>query len=475
MATTLAAATLVGLYGVVVAGTADAVANAEATCTTWPTCTGRLLPSLHRGWRSLLAWSHRAAVLLVAVLLVATTVAALRERRSFRAVAALAVAAVLYPGEVVVGRVVFRTGSDATLHFALAAVIVFDVLAALVWLLDAERAAETPSPASALGGAPAVGGTQPDATSTPTDATPTPTDATPTPTDVTPAPSSFPRLRAYGSLMKLKLSWLLCLVALAAMVLARGASLDPVTAAGTLLGGVLAVGASGTFNHVLERGRDAEMARTADRPLATRSVPVRNAVAFGVALLVLSVATFVAFGNALAAALGVGAIAFYTVGYTVVLKPNTTWNTFVGGAVGAFPALIGWAAVTGDVGTPALALGAVVLCWTPAHFHNLALAYREDYANAGYPMLSVVRGPAVTRRRVVWFLGLTLLATVAFAALTHPGVGFALATTAATGVFAVTVLRLHRERTDAAAMRSFHASNVFLATVLCAVVLGGVV
>ncbi|MFB6078893.1 MAG: heme o synthase [Halarchaeum sp.] len=452
--TAFATTTLVALYGVVVSGTADAVANAEATCTTWPTCTGSLLPSLGAGWRPLLAWSHRAAVAVVAALLVATTVAAFRERRSFRAAVALAIAAILYPGEVLVGRVVFRTGSDATVHLVVAAVIVLDVLAALVWLLDAERPVETPAPPSASGDAVAGGGT----------ATP---DATPTP--------SFPRLRSYVSLMKLKLSWLLCLVALAAMVLARGAALDPVTAAGTLLGGVLAVGASGTFNHVLERERDTEMERTAGRPLATQSVPVWRAVAFGVALFAVSIATFAAFGNALAAALGVGAVAFYAVGYTVVLKPNTTWNTFVGGAVGAFPALIGWAAVTGRIGVPALALGAIIVCWTPAHFHNLALAYRDDYANAGYPMLSVVRGPAVTRRRVVWFLGLTLLATLAFAALTHPSLGFALATTAAAGVFAAAVLRLQRERTDAAAMRSFHASNGFLATVLAAIVVGGVI
>ncbi|MFB6165482.1 MAG: heme o synthase [Haloarculaceae archaeon] len=458
--TTLAAATLIGLYAVVVAGTTDAVASAEAACTSWPTCTGALVPRLAAGWRPLVAWSHRAAVLVVSGLLLATTVATLRSGRSARATVALCIASIVYPGEVLVGRVVFQTGSARPLHLLLAAVIVLDVLAALVWLLDARAPLDDRSPR--LGAAP----------ETPDEGGARPTDDPGVPS---PGRQRFPHLRAYASLMKLKLSWLLCLVALAAMVLARGAALDPVTAAGTLVGGVLAVGASGTFNHVLERDRDTEMERTADRPLVRHTVPVRRAIAFGVGLFVLSIATFATFGNALAAGLGVAAVAFYTVGYTVVLKPNTTWNTFVGGAVGAFPALIGWAAVTGTVGPPAVALGAVVICWTPAHFHNLALAYRDDYARAGYPMLSVVRGPAVTRRRIVWFLGATLLSAVALAAVARPGLPFAVATTAAAAVFAAAVLGLHRERTDAAAMRSFHASNLFLATVLGAVVIGGVI
>jgi protoheme IX farnesyltransferase len=237
-----------------------------------------------------------------------------------------------------------------------------------------------------------------------------------------------------------------------------------------VVGGVLAIAASGTFNNVLERDRDRHMARTADRPVATARVPVGRATAFGIALAIGSVAVFVAFVNVLAAALGLLAVLFYSVGYTLVLKPHTTQNIVIGGAVGAFPALIGWAAVTDTVGLPAVVLGAVIFLWTPAHFYNLALVYRDDYARAGFPMLPVVRGRAVTRRHVLLYLGATLLGAVALGATAGLG-GLYTAVVAAVGAaFLWAVLRLFRERTEGAAWRAFHASNAFLGALLLAVV-----
>jgi protoheme IX farnesyltransferase len=263
--------------------------------------------------------------------------------------------------------------------------------------------------------------------------------------------------------------WLLCLVAASAMALAAGPALDSRTVVLTLSGGVLAIGASGTFNHVLERDVDRRMNRTADRPLAVDEVSVTNALVFGFALALASLWVFLQV-NLLAAGLGFVAIVFYSVIYTLVLKPNTVQNTVLGGAAGALPALIGWAAVTSSIDLPGALLAVVIFLWTPAHFYNLALAYKDDYERGDFPMLPVVRGERVTRRHVLWYLGATLLAAVGLAALAGLGWVYAAATVSVGGVFLWAVVRLHRERTTQAAFRAFHASNAYLGVVLLAIV-----
>jgi protoheme IX farnesyltransferase len=274
---------------------------------------------------------------------------------------------------------------------------------------------------------------------------------------------------AYVRLTKPRLMWLLCLVAAAAMALAGGPALVVETVVLTLGGGVLAIGASGTFNHVLERDRDKRMDRTSDRPMATHQVPARNAVGFGLVLAVASLLVFAAV-NLLVAALGLVAILFYSVVYTLVLKPNTVQNTVIGGFAGALPALIGWAAVAGRIDLPALVLAGVIFLWTPAHFYNLALAYKEDYARGGFPMMPVVRGEATTRKHVLLYLAATLLASIALAALTDLGLLYAAATSVVGAVFLWAVVRLHRERDEEAAFRAFHASNAYLGALLIAIV-----
>ncbi|WP_144926909.1 heme o synthase [Halorubrum salsamenti] len=285
------------------------------------------------------------------------------------------------------------------------------------------------------------------------------------------------RLRAYLELTKPRLMWLLCLLALAGMGLAvaAGGELDGVTVVATLGGGVLATGASGAFNHVYERDRDRKMRRTADRPIATDRVGVRRATGFAVALVVASMAVMVAFVNVLAAGLTAAAIVYYAYVYTVLLKPTTRWNTVIGGGSGALPALIGYAAVTGTVGLPAVLLAVVVCCWTPAHFYNLAIAHREDYARADYPMLPVVAGVETARRRILAWLGVTLIAAVLLGSVTDLGVLYAVTTTALGALFVRSVVRQYdadRRGTEderAAAYRSFHASNAYLGAVLAAI------
>ncbi|WP_415380870.1 heme o synthase [Halosimplex sp. TS25] len=461
----LLAATAMGVYLLVVAGATASIADAARACTNWPVCRGPVTlsdPAL------LIAWGHRAVALLVGCLALATGVAALRARHRLRrrVLATLAVGIALFPVQVGIGAVVVTSGPTdvlTTAHLVVGMVLFTALVVALAWELEPD----TPD-APADGWAVEPGVDSADESDAPVAAA----DAALTaPADLPPLKRATATLSAYFRLMKPRLMWLLCLVAAAGMALAStgGDDLTVRTVVLTLGGGVLAIGASGTFNHVLEREKDKKMDRTSDRPIATHQIPVRRAVAFGVGLAGLSLAVF-AQVNLLAAALGLSAILFYSVVYTLVLKPNTVQNTVIGGFAGALPALIGWAAVTGTFGLPGLALAGVIFLWTPAHFYNLALAYKEDYAKGGFPMMPVVRGEAATRKHILYYLAATLVAAVALAAMTGLGWVYAATTCAFGGVFLWTVLRLHRERTESAAFRAFHASNAYLGALLVAIV-----
>jgi protoheme IX farnesyltransferase len=160
----------------------------------------------------------------------------------------------------------------------------------------------------------------------------------------------------------------------------------------TLVGGTLAAGSANAINCYLDRDIDELMTRTRRRPLPAHQVDPQRAVVFGLALGAISFAILAFFVNLVAAFLGLLAIAFYVVVYTIILKRSTPQNIVIGGAAGALPPVIGWAAVTGNVGVPALVLFALVFYWTPPHFWALSLRIRKDYAAAGVPMLPVVRG-----------------------------------------------------------------------------------
>jgi protoheme IX farnesyltransferase len=446
---TLAAAAM-GVYTLLVLGGTTALSGAASACTTWPACGGRwfAVDSLALA----VVWGHRTAAAVTGVLVLAAAVLAWRRRESRRIRAAATAALVLYPVQVGLGAFTATTGESAALaggHLALAVAIFGALVLALSWTLEAQTG-HLPSgewegePRSESDGDAALG-TGPLATA-----------------------------KAYLRLTKPRLMWLLCLVAFAGMALAAGRTLAFETVAAPLGGGVLAIGSSGTFNHVLEREKDKKMQRTSDRPVVTDRIPIRNAVAFGVALGVASLAAF-ATVNLLTAALGLTAILFYSVVYTLVLKPNTRQSTVIGGAAGALPALIGWAAVTGEVGVAGVALAGVIFLWTPAHFYNLALAYKDDYERGGFPLMPVVEGEATTRKHILYYLGATLVSAVVLAALTGLGPLYAGTTVVFGAVFLYFVVRLHRERDRAAAMRSFHASNAYLGCLLVAVVLDAMV
>jgi protoheme IX farnesyltransferase len=168
----------------------------------------------------------------------------------------------------------------------------------------------------------------------------------------------------------------------------------------TLVGGTLAAGSANAINCYLDRDIDELMVRTRRRPLPAHQVDPERAVVFGLVLGVVSFAVLSWFVNLLAAFLALLAIAFYVVVYTIVMKRTTPQNIVIGGAAGALPPVIGWAAVTGNVGVPALLLFALVFYWTPPHFWALSLRIRKDYAAAGVPMLPVVRGIPETTRQI---------------------------------------------------------------------------
>jgi protoheme IX farnesyltransferase len=442
----LLAAAVIGVYVLVIVGATAALADAAAACGGWPLCRGD--PSSPA---VLVALFHRAAAGIVgAIILVTALVGWHAATRRVRA--ALSVALVLYPVQVAMGAFVAGETSLSVLHLPIAMAIFGALVLALAWQLEAETGADDtpetrPEPAPIEDGA-----TEPDQ----------------------PPLSGVDRITAtigaYFRLMKPRLMWLLSLVAGAGMVLAGTPAIRTVLL--TLGGGVLAIGASGTFNHVLERDIDKRMERTADRPLATHEVPVGNALAFGGVLAVASLWAFLSV-NVLTAALGLAAIAFYSVVYTLILKPNTVQNTVIGGAAGALPALIGYAAVTGTVGTAGVMLAAVIFLWTPAHFYNLALAYQDDYERGGFPMMPIVRGETTTRKHIVLYLGATLLGAGALAEVANLGWLYSATTVLFGGIFLWMVVRLHHEQSDGAALRAFHASNAYLGLVLVAIVIDG--
>jgi len=457
--TGLLAATAVGVYLLVVAGATTAVTDAVTACSTWPLCRG---PVSLSDTSLLIVRGHRIAAAIVGVLAVVTTVQGLRDGTRFRVRAALVAGLALFPLQVSLGALVATTGAAGSLpgaHLATGMAIFGAYVLALAWHLEAETGSDDEDPVDDPTPAPVTDGS----------------DSPPTP-ELSLTERVVGTAFAYFRLMKPRLMWLLCLVAAAGMALAEttGADLSVRTILLTLGGGVLAIGSSGTFNHVLERDIDRRMDRTSDRPIATHQLPVRNAVAFGVALAVAAMGLFWQV-NALAAALGLTAILFYSVVYTLVLKPNTVQNTVIGGAAGSLPALIGWAAVTGSIGVPGLVLAALIFLWTPAHFYNLALAYREDYEQGGFPMMPVVRGETETRKHIVYYLGGTLLASAALAVFSPLGWVYALTSVALGAVFVWTVVRLHREQTEQAAFRAFHASNAYLGAVLLAIVVDALV
>lgn len=277
--------------------------------------------------------------------------------------------------------------------------------------------------------------------------------------------------RAYLALTKPRIVELLLVTAVPAMMLAAQ-GLPPLwLVAVVLVGGSLAAGAANALNCYIDRDIDQVMRRTRRRPLPAHRVSPRSALVFGLALAVTSVVLMAAFTNLLAAGLTLSAIVYYDVVYTLWLKRTTWQNTVWGGACGAAPVLIGWAAVTGSLSAPAWVLFAVVFLWQPPHFYALAIKFRDDYARAGIPMLSVV---ASTRRVTVESLVYAVLTAAASLALWPLGMSPVYGVTALLlgALFVMEAYRLDRRARSGgklAPMRLFHWSTTYLTILSLAV------
>ncbi len=215
--------------------------------------------------------------------------------------------------------------------------------------------------------------------------------------------------RDYVALTKPKIILLLVLTATGAMFLAAEGSPPLSTVLLVLFGGGLAAGGANALNQYWDRDIDERMVRTSTRPLPDQRIDPRHALYFGAALNVIAFMVLSSWVNLLAASLTLAATIFYVAVYTNWLKRSTTQNIVIGGAAGAIPPLVGWAAITGDLSLAALYMFAIVFFWTPPHFWALAVLLRNDYARAGVPMLPVVHGVEETARQILLH-SLTLVA-----------------------------------------------------------------
>jgi protoheme IX farnesyltransferase len=267
---------------------------------------------------------------------------------------------------------------------------------------------------------------------------------------------------AYVQLMKPDIILLLLVTTVPAMVLAAHGVPPAGLLVATLFGGTLAAGGANAINCYLDRDIDELMKRTRSRPIPARRVPPGDALRFGVAMITFAFAWLVMTVNLVAAILTLAAAAFYVFVYTMGLKRSTPQNIVIGGAAGAVPALVGWAAVTGGVGLPAVVLFATVFVWTPPHFWALALRYAGEYRTAGIPMLPAVKGP---RETAIWIVAYSLL-VVAVSLLLHPVADLGvLYLVAASGLGALLIwyaVRVLMDRGAAAAMAMFRYSITYL-------------
>ncbi len=279
----------------------------------------------------------------------------------------------------------------------------------------------------------------------------------------------------YVALTKPRIIELLLVTTFPVMFLAQGGIPPLLLVLATLVGGVLAAGSANALNCYLDRDIDARMHRTEHRPLVTGAITPTAALVFGTALGVASVLWLALLVNGISAALALAAIVLYVGFYTILLKRRTSQNIVWGGIAGCMPVLIGWSAVTGSLAWPALVLFLVVFFWTPPHYWPLSMRFKEDYANAGVPMLPVVADDIAVGRRIVAYAWVTALTSLALVPVAPMGWVYAVTALVAGGVFVIEAHRLlGRARrglqgSQLGAMRLFHFSISYLTLVFLAV------
>ena len=435
--------------------------HASLSFADWPLFNGQLVPTFSAnpevaGWQ-MAQFLHRIVAALVGLLVLGAALLVWRMSRATRRggaplpggealLALVGTAAALYAVQVVVGALQISTllaPWAVALHLALGAAIWALLVSAVFVGYFATRTAE-----ATVGVASGAGSRPPDST-----------------------PSLRDRVGAYIALTKPRIIELLLVTTVPAMFLAaRGVPpLDLVL--WTLVGGSLAAGAANAINCYIDRDIDVLMTRTRRRPLPAHEVSPEDALVFGLVLGVIAFAIMAFLTNLVAAMLTLIAMAFYVVVYTMLLKRSTPQNIVLGGAAGALPPVIGWAAVTGDVTLPALVLFAIVFYWTPPHFWALSLRLRRDYAAAGVPMLPVTHGVPETTRQIALYTVLMVCLTLVFFAVARMGLVFLAGALVLGGLFLLQAFAMWRDGTDARAVRLYRYSITYLTALFALMIL----
>lgn len=429
-----------------VVGTYVRATSAGLAFTDWPLMDGRLVPAL--GGAATAMFTHRVLAAAVAVLVLWVTIRArTMTGRSEGRVGLSSLALGLFVAQIASGALnVFSRLRPWTvvLHVALS-VLIWSALVALA-SVSRRLAVAAGEPSHSAGERPSP-----------------------------PGGSLRDTVTAYVQLTKPRIIVLLLITTVPAMILAsRG--LPPIgLILATLLGGTVAAGSANAINMYLDRDIDQVMRRTRHRPLPAHAITPPDALRFGFVLGAISYFFLSITVNVLAATLALSAIAFYVFVYTMWLKRTTTQNIVIGGAAGAVPALVGWAAVTGSLAAPAWILFAIIFVWTPPHFWALSMRYTGDYAAAGVPMLPVVKGEDETRRQIFLYSLLLFGTTLLLYPVGRMGPIYLGTAVVLGGVFVYRTLRLWREAGAARAWGVFTYSIVYLAALFGAVALDALV
>ena len=435
---------------ILLTGTYIVGSGASAVCPSWPLCTSDWLPNFGLQWEHM---AHRVIAGLGGLYIIVAALQARRYKGQSRALVGMGMgAAALVVAQVLAG------AANPWFRFVPAAQIIHLSLASALWghliamAVVAARLKFEPGEEAATAGR--VNG-----------------DAT----EAEPGPRSE-GLRTvvadYVALTKPRVMSLLLVTAFGGMVLAAEGLPGAGLIATVILGGALASGGASSLNHWLDRDIDRLMARTSTRPVASDRVSGRQALVFGLILNVLAFALLWWGANLLAASLAMAGSVFYVVVYTKWLKRTTTQNIVIGGAAGAVPPLVGWAAVTGGLALPAFYLFAIIFFWTPPHFWALALLIRRDYAAAGVPMLPVVAGEESTRRHILLYaLALMMLTVLLYLATDSLGLVYLISAIVLGLGFVAYALRLFRQTGPRAAAPIYRYSLLYLA-LLFAVIMG---
>jgi protoheme IX farnesyltransferase len=277
------------------------------------------------------------------------------------------------------------------------------------------------------------------------------------------------RFRSFWSLTKPRIVGLLLVTTAPAMILAGGKFPPLSLLAATLGAGALAAGGANALNCYLDRDIDAAMRRTRRRPLPAHELEPAHALTLGTSLSVAGVALLATSVNLTAAALTAGANLFYVFVYTLWLKRRTPQNIVIGGAAGAVPPMVGWAAVTGGVGVPALMMFGIVFLWTPLHFWALSLRYAEDYQAARVPMLPVTHGREETTRRMLRYAIAVAALSVALGPVGGLGPVYMAVAIVLGAMTVIDAAGLRGTRSPAAELRVFKRSNLYLAALFVAI------